>query len=143
MLQRRTLSGLHHDERPAFMLINIVDRADVGMIQRRSCPRFTVESFECLPVFGGIFRQEFQGDAAAQPCILAAIHHAHAATAELLKYAVVGKRLADHREWGPLRTRMLSSDRKQVNVLSARWDAPRLGRYPSSGNAPIQCYPRF
>ena len=78
------------------MLINIVDGADVGVIQRRSCPCFTLESFECLPVRGGILRQEFQGHAATQSRILAAVHHAHAATAQLFEYAVVGESLANH-----------------------------------------------
>ena len=59
MLQRRTLQILHDDKWAAFVLIDIVDGADVGVIQRRSRPCFTLESFECLPVLGRILRQEF------------------------------------------------------------------------------------
>src|SRR5580704_11777973 len=46
VLQRQAIQELHHDERLAFMLSNLVDRADVGMVQGRSRTRFAAETFQ-------------------------------------------------------------------------------------------------
>ena len=44
MLQRRPVEKLHHEERPAVLLADIVDGADVGVIQRRGGARLAAES---------------------------------------------------------------------------------------------------
>src|SRR6266498_2353355 len=44
MLERLALQQLHRDEGMALMLVNVVYRADVRMIERRGCLRFTLES---------------------------------------------------------------------------------------------------
>jgi len=36
----------HDDETLAFILVHVIDGADMGMIQRGRRPRFTLESFD-------------------------------------------------------------------------------------------------
>jgi hypothetical protein len=60
VLEGRPVQRLHHDEGVAFVLPDVVNRADVGMIERRGSPRFTSESFQGLLVSGKVVRQELQ-----------------------------------------------------------------------------------
>ena len=46
MLQSFAIQELHGDERLAVLLADLVNRADIGMIQRRSCLCFTPKAFE-------------------------------------------------------------------------------------------------
>ncbi len=78
------------------LLVNFVDRADVGMVQRGSGLRFALEAGEGLRVFGNVVGQELQGDEAVQLHVLSLVDHTHAAAAELLDDAVVRDGLADH-----------------------------------------------
>ncbi len=50
MLQRETVQELHHDKRLTVLLTDIVNRADVGMVECGSRLRFPAEPFECLMV---------------------------------------------------------------------------------------------
>jgi len=97
LLERFALPILHHDKGLALVLPNVVNRADVRVIQRGGSLRFTLEPFQGLPVLGEFFREEFQGDGALELGVLGLVHHAHAAPAELLQNAVVRDGLADHR----------------------------------------------
>jgi len=42
------------------MFVDVVDSADAGTVEGRSCPSFPLEALECMLVFGQLFRQEFQ-----------------------------------------------------------------------------------
>jgi hypothetical protein len=44
MLQRRPVEELHHEECAAVLFADVVDSADVGMVQRRCGPRLAPES---------------------------------------------------------------------------------------------------
>jgi hypothetical protein len=52
VLQRLTVEKLHGDERLAIFLTNVVDRADIGMVQGGSCLGLTPETFQSLAVLG-------------------------------------------------------------------------------------------
>ncbi len=52
LLERLPLHQLHHDERLAGVLVDVVDRADVGMIERRGGLSFALEPFEGGAVVG-------------------------------------------------------------------------------------------
>src|ERR1700728_5451884 len=66
MLQRHTVEILHDDERSTFLLINLMDGADVWVIERGRGLGFLLKASECLRVFGYIVGKEFEGDKAAE-----------------------------------------------------------------------------
>ena len=96
MLQRHAVQKFHGDEGLPILLADVVDGADVGMVQRRRGLGFALKAGEGLRVAGNIFRQELQGDEAMQPRVFGFVNHAHPAAAELLDDAVMRNGLADH-----------------------------------------------
>jgi hypothetical protein len=97
MLQRHAIEKLHGDERMTGMFADLIDGADVGMIQRGRRARFTAKALQGLGVLLQMIGQEFQGHEAAQFDILSFVDHTHAPTAELLDDAIMRDGLADHR----------------------------------------------
>src|ERR1700730_13485587 len=89
MLQSLAIQELHGDERVAALLANVVNRADVGMVESRRGLRFTLKTGKSLGVFGYFIGQEFQSHKPVQPGVFSLVHHTHPATAELLDDAVV------------------------------------------------------
>jgi hypothetical protein len=94
--ERQPFEQLHGNERLALVLLNSVNRADVGVVQSRSCLGFPLESFQVLSVLGEFFRQELQRDGALEFGVLGLIDHTHTPATQLFYDAVVGDRLADH-----------------------------------------------
>ena len=83
--QRQAAQQFHHDIRPVLglrRLADVVDRADVRMIQPGERVRFALETQQVL--FGGRQRgrQQLQGDIPPQLQIVRLVHLAHAAGAE-------------------------------------------------------------
>jgi hypothetical protein len=64
------------------VLAEIVDAADVRMIERRSGSRFPLEAIDSRGVVREIRREELERDLASQAEVLGAINHAHAAPAD-------------------------------------------------------------
>ena len=95
VLQRLAFKALHGDEGLAIFLADVVNGANVGMIQRGGGLRFALETREGLRVFGDIFREEFEGDEAVQAGVFRFIDHAHAAPAKFFEDAVMGDSLTD------------------------------------------------
>src|SRR5215469_16298031 len=94
----------------AVLLTNVVDRADIGMVQRRSRLGFTPESFERLWVAGELFRKELQRDKTVEACVLGLVHHTHATAVEFLDDPVVRDGLANQgRHHFPVGTRRFNS----------------------------------
>lgn len=79
------------------MLPNLVNRADVGMVQGRSGAGFAAEAFEGLGILGRIVGEKLEGDEAAELSVFGFVDHTHATAAEQFEDAVVGDGLADHR----------------------------------------------
>ena len=50
MLESVSLEHLHCDERSPIALIDLINRADIGMIQCGCRPRFAPEPFQCLRI---------------------------------------------------------------------------------------------
>jgi hypothetical protein len=96
VLQRHPIQKLHGDERFAMLVVNFVDRADIGVIQRRGSFRFALKPAKGLRVFGYVVGQELESHKPSEFLILSLVDHAHAATAEFLDGAVVRDGLADH-----------------------------------------------
>ena len=61
----------------------VVDRADVGVVQRGGRARLALEALERLRVAAELLGQELQRDAAAELRVLRLVDDAHAAAAEL------------------------------------------------------------
>ena len=89
------LQELHDDEVLGVVLLDGVDRTDVGMVQGRGGPGFTLEPFQGRLVLGHVRRQALHGDLATQLGVLRLVDHPHAAAAQLLGDAVVGDGLAN------------------------------------------------
>jgi hypothetical protein len=60
--QSCALKKLHSDEGMSVLLANVIDRANVGMVQSRCCLGFTLKTAEGLGISGDVIREEFQRD---------------------------------------------------------------------------------
>ena len=96
MLQRHPVQKLHDDVGLPALLSDVVNRADIRMVQGRRRLRLPAKSFQRLPVPRHILRKELQGNKAVEPRVLSLVHDAHAAPAQLLDDTIVGDRLANH-----------------------------------------------
>src|SRR5215472_14281288 len=91
MFEGLAFQVLHHDEGLAFMLVNVVNGANVGMVQGGGSTRFPLEAFKgyryslLVPPSQHLLGQELEGYDRAEAEILGFVHHAHAAATQLLK----------------------------------------------------------
>ena len=115
VLQRLAVQKLHGDERLPFRLADIVNRADVGMVQGGRGLRFSLETRQRLRVFRDVVRQEFQRDKTVQAGILGFVHHAHASAAEAFYDAIVGEGLREERIVAGHVQHILGCEKTQVN----------------------------
>jgi secreted protein with Ig-like and vWFA domain len=86
--------AFHYDVRLAGFFTDVVNRADVGMVQRRGSAGFPLESLQGFAIAPNLLRKEFERYGAAQPGVLSLIDHPHAAAPKFLDDAIVGNRLA-------------------------------------------------
>ena len=98
MLQRHPVQKLHDDERLAVLLADVINRADVGMVQGGSCLGLAPETLQSVAVLGYIFGQELQAYKTVESAVLGLVHHTHPAAAQFLDDAVVRDGLSDHFE---------------------------------------------
>src|SRR5512143_2018004 len=91
------------------MLVDVVDGADIGMIEGGSRFSFSPEPLQGVMISGEFFRQELQGDKTMESGVLGLVDDTHATAAKLLNDLVVRNRLADHTGSNP-------SFRKEVQV---------------------------
>ena len=73
----------------AILLADVVNGADVRMIQGRGRFRFAAETLHGCRIAGKIVRQEFHGHEAVKPCVFGFIDHAHATATEFFYNPVV------------------------------------------------------
>jgi hypothetical protein len=97
MLQGHPIQKFHGDEGLAGMLTNVIDRADVRMIQCRSCLGLTTKSLQRLAVIGNAFGQEFKSNKPVEASVLGLVNMAHTPAAEFFEDAVVRNGLAEKR----------------------------------------------
>jgi hypothetical protein len=65
LIQALPFQQLHHDERLITAFVQLVDRADAGMIQRGGCAGFTPETLQRRRILAGGFGQQLDGHQAA------------------------------------------------------------------------------
>ncbi len=97
MFQGDAIQKLHDDEGLIVIVVNLMDGADVGMVQGRSCARLAAKARQGQRIVSDLGRQKLDGHEASQLEVLGLIDHAHAAAAEFFHNAVVGNGLVDHR----------------------------------------------
>src|ERR1700730_12978123 len=98
VFQRHAIHELHGNERLAFVLPNLVDGANIRMVERGSSTSFAAKAFERLWVFSYILGEELQSDKATKFGVLGLVYDTHPAAAQLLDDAVVRNGLADHKD---------------------------------------------
>src|SRR5579864_8050675 len=101
MLKGLSFQQLHDDKRPALELADVVDDADIGVVQTGGRARLLQEAFQGRVRAGLALGKELQRYSAPQPQILPGVYHSHAAAAQLLQDAIVRNRLARHGIVGP------------------------------------------
>ena len=77
------------------MFFDLVNGADVGMVQGRSRACFGLKALQCTGIARQFFGKKLQGDAATQLQVLRFVHHSHAPAAEDFQHSVVGDFLAN------------------------------------------------
>src|SRR5215471_16618755 len=97
LLKRFAFQILHHEERLAVLLADVIHRADAGVIQTRSGLRLSPETVRrdriaCKPV-----RKELDRNKSLKPAVLGFVHDTHAAAPEFFENHVVGDSQTD---WG-------------------------------------------
>ena len=96
MLQRDAIQVLHGDERLTVLIVDFVNRADVGMVESGRGARFALETAEGLRILGDFVGKKLKRDEAAEFQVFGFVDHAHAAAAKLFDDAVVRDGLANH-----------------------------------------------
>ncbi len=90
MFERLAIEKFHGDEGFAVLLADIVDGADVGMIEGGGGLGFALEAGESLRVFGDVVGEELERDETVQADVFSFVNDTHAAAAEFFDDAVVG-----------------------------------------------------
>src|SRR5215475_6368963 len=98
VFQGLTLEILHHKDGAAFMLADVVYRADMRMVQSRRSKRLPLKAFERTGIPGELVSDKLEGNEAVQAAVFGLVHHPHAAAAQPLKNSVMRNCLADHGE---------------------------------------------
>jgi hypothetical protein len=96
VLEGLSLQEFHGNKDLPLVLANLINSANIGMVERRCGAGFPLKSCECLTVLGQLSGKEFQSHKATEFDILSLVDDTHAAAAELLDDAIVRDSLADH-----------------------------------------------
>src|SRR6266571_97296 len=96
VLQCHAVQKLHGNESLTIFLTDVVNRANILMIQSRRRLRLALEAGECLRVSGNLLRQKLESDETMEPSVLSLIDNTHSAATQLIDDAVVRDGLAMH-----------------------------------------------
>ena len=89
MFERLAVHELHGDKLLTALLSDVVNGADVRMVERGGGLRFALETLKGLEVARHPFRQELEGDGSMKPGVFCLVDHTHAPATELFQDAVV------------------------------------------------------
>jgi len=96
VLQGQAFKEFHSDERMFILLADIVDRADVGVIQCGSSLGLSLKAREGLGIVANFIGQKFKRYETVQACVLSFVHHPHTTAAQLLNDFIMRDGLTDH-----------------------------------------------
>ena len=84
VLQCFAIYEFHGDERAATLFGDLINRADITVVQRGSRARLAAETLQRRAVVGETIRQELKCYKSAEQGVFGLVYHAHAPTADLL-----------------------------------------------------------
>src|SRR6266545_2930051 len=120
MLQSLAFQKLHGEKRLAFVLSDLINRADIRMVESRGGLRLALKPLQRLTILGKGFGQELNGDEAMQPQVLGLVDHTHAPGTQSFQDAVVGDKLPNHGENPTVGCYLSPSPRFQQGTLASR-----------------------
>jgi hypothetical protein len=94
--ERLPLDEFHRDEMPAIAFADVVNRADIRMIERGGGASLATETLRRGGIDLLVRRQKLQRHRAAEPGVLGTVHHPHTAPAERGENPVVQDYLTNH-----------------------------------------------
>ena len=97
VLEGLAVEKLHGDEGFAGFVADVVDGADVGVVEGGGGLGFTLEAREDLRVAGDVVGKKFERDETVQAVVFGFVDDAHTAAAEFFEDAVMGDGLAHQR----------------------------------------------
>ncbi len=80
---------LHRNVMEAFIFPNVVNCADVRVVESRRRTSFALKTLNCHSVARYLGGKELERDLPSQTRVLGLVHHAHAAATELFQYPVM------------------------------------------------------
>ena len=95
VLECRAVEKFHGDEGAAVIFTDVVDGADIRVIERGGGAGFTLEPIERLGIVSEIVGKKFESDEAAEASVFSFVDDAHSAAAEFFDDAVMRDGLAD------------------------------------------------
>ena len=95
VLEGHAVEIFHDQESFASIFANIVDGADIRMIESGGGFGFTAKAFEGLAILSYIERKKFEGDKTIEARVFGFVDDAHATATKFFQDAVVGNRLAE------------------------------------------------
>jgi hypothetical protein len=87
------LQQFHRNESSSICLVDLVDRADVWVVQGGRSLGLPLKTAEGLSVVGKLVGKELQGDVATELEVFRLVHHTHAPAPDPAEDAVMGNRL--------------------------------------------------
>ena len=96
MFQGLSGQAFHDDEQMPIMLADLMNGADVGVVQRRGGARLAAKAFQRLRILRSIVGKKLQSDETAEQRVFRLVHHSHSAAAKEFGDPVMGDGCADH-----------------------------------------------
>jgi hypothetical protein len=89
LLERFAVQELHYDKWLTLSLPDLVNGADVGVVECRCCPCLTAEALQCVRVISKFGWKKLDRNESAEFRVLSLIDDTHPAATEFLGYAVM------------------------------------------------------
>ncbi len=83
LLQAFAFELFHDDERVSVVVVDVVDGADVGVVELRCGARLPRKPLQRALILRQMFRDEFQRDMPAQADVFRFVNNSHSTTAQL------------------------------------------------------------
>src|ERR1700735_3979299 len=97
MFKRGAVEEFHDEEGASGVLADVVDGADIGMVQRRGGFGFAAETLKCLMILGEVVGKKLERDKTSEAGVFGLVDPAHAAAAEFLDDPVMRNGLVEQR----------------------------------------------